>query len=210
MRMLDLVGDDHLDVVGRESGVFQRLADAFLQRVDRELVDLPAVHLQGVELAVEAFPASLGDVAFGAWDVEHFPHVPVGVEFLMQALLAGVVRGAEDHGPGGVAEQHAGPPVLPVDDRAQAVRADHRDVFVRAAHDEVVGDRQPGDQPGAGQVQVHRAAGDRADLADHPAGRGRADDVRRHRRADQQVQVLGSDPGVLERLCHPPRPPGRW
>ena len=60
----------------------------------------------------------------------------------------------DDHGAGAVAEQHAGRPILVVDDARHHVGADHQRVIVRAGRHELAGRRQRVGERRAGRAQI--------------------------------------------------------
>src|SRR3989344_5248404 len=76
----------------------------------------------------------------------------------MRRNNAGLVRGAQHHGAGAVAEQHAGTAVGPVDDARQGFGANHERAACRAGANEFLGDRQGVDKTGAHRLHVARRA----------------------------------------------------
>src|SRR5439155_10391100 len=101
-----------------------------------------------------------------------------------------------------VAEEHAGVAVLPVDDGGESFGADDQHRFVGAGHDELLADFQSVDETGASGFDVESGGVSGAELLLHQAGGGGEEHVRSDGGDDNQLDLVGGDPGLFH------RPPG--
>ena len=77
------------------------------------------------------------------------------------AAVGGFARlrqGFEHDGAGTIAEQHAGPSVVPIEYSRECLGADHQSAFIRAAAQEIVGSGEREDKPRAYRLQVEGRA----------------------------------------------------
>ena len=98
-----------------------------------------------------------------------------------------------------VAEQHAGGPVLPVEQAREGLGADHQRALVRAGAEELVGRRDAEDEARAHCLQVEGCAADHAEAGLHLRRHRREGVVRRGGRDDEEVDVGRTEAGVAQR-----------
>ena len=114
----------------------------------------------------------------------------------------GVVAGAEHHGAGAVAEQHAGAAVVPVEDARDRPRRRppaRSGTCPRRTNWSAVAQRV--DEAAAHRLHVEGRAARRAELRLQHAGRAREDHVRRGGGDDDEVEVAGGDAGRVAARC---------
>ena len=117
----------------------------------------------------------------------------------MPTGVARLVAGGEHDGPGPVAEQDAGGSVGVVQEAGQELRADDQRVPGHAGRDVGAGRRVGVHEARAGRCDVERGCPGVADRLLHQ-GRGRGHPVvRRQRRQDDQVDVVGNEPRGVDR-----------
>ena len=112
-------------------------------------------------------------------------------------------RRRHDDRSGAVAEQHAGRAILVVDDARHHVGADDQRVLVRAARHHLARRRQRVGERRAGRAQVESPRVVRADLVLHQTRGARKHHVRRDGADDDEADVVGREPGALDRLAAP-------
>ena len=186
-----LVRHEPVDVAALQTVVLERLAADVIQCAHRETKDCLAVHVHeraALDRATMQRARHAQDVAVLA----------VGMQVRRQD--AGRRRPFQHHGARAVTEQHAGAPVAPVEQPREHLRADHQGAAVLAARDEPVRDRERIDETRAHGLHVERRAEADAELVLQDAGRGREHDVRRGRRNDDEVDVVGRHAGRRHRL----------
>ncbi len=124
----------------------------------------------------------------------------VGVEPGREDAGVAALLSREHDRAGAVAEQDAGRPVLPVEDSAERLRADHQSVIGHAALQHIVGDRQRVEEAGADRLDVEGDAIVDAECG-LDQGRARREGLVGGRRGEHdQADLLGLDPGRGERL----------
>ncbi len=127
MRLIDLVRDDQLDLIGSQFAGAHRFVDQFLEFGDGEFVDFAPFDLHellaiGDQLLAEGKPASrhaFHSVRAGA----------VGVEGAVDQAAARIAGTLEDHRAGSVAEEDATGAVGVIGDAAEGFGADDQDIF---------------------------------------------------------------------------------
>ncbi len=188
-----LMRNQPVDVRARQPVCIQGFIDDGIQRLDRELEDLVAGHVD-----LDAVIGRVGESARDAHRVVEQVFVPaVGVQVGGKDARLGV--GLQHHRTGTVAEQHAGAAVAPVDHAREGFRTNHQRGFRRSGTDEVVGHAQRIDEARAGGVDVERGAAVGTQAMLQQAGGGREDDVGRGRAQHQQVDFGSIDAGGFER-----------
>ncbi len=148
--------------------------------LDRELEDRAPVHLQEGPAPDDA----VGDAARHRQDIAV---TAVGMEVRRQN--AGRIGRHEDDRTCSVAEEHAGSPVVPVEDPRIDFRADDQRVAGRAAFHHRIGQRKGIDEPAAHGLHVERGSAIRAELRLQNASGRREDHVRCSGRDDDEVDV---------------------
>ena len=122
-------------------------------------------------------------------DLEDVPRRPVRPDHA--ALDAPAIRGvSQDRGTGAVADEDAGPPVFPVDQPAERLRADHEHPADYAGLYHLSRGDQPVDEARAGREEVEGAGALRPDPLLHQAGRGWEEHVGRGRADDDEVEIF--------------------
>ena len=106
----------------------------------------------------------------------------------------------QDDGARAVAEEDAGVAVLPVDDGGELFRADDENGVVDAGGDELVGGDERVKEAGTGGADVIGGGAGGADLALDMAGGGGEGGVGCAGGDDDQVDGLGVNAGLLDRL----------
>ena len=137
--------------------------------------------------------------AAAAENPQNFGHRAVGSQFGRDQAACWRFAGAEQHRAGGVAEQHAGLAIGPVDHPAQGFRADHQRTARHAVTDELVGDDEAVKRAGAGRGNIEGESVERADLGLHESGAGGRGRVAGHRGDNDEIDLAGVDPGEFER-----------
>ena len=184
--------DQPVDAAGRHLRLHQRFVGDFFQHGHGQLEDGRAVHVQ--EFLVDA---AVGRVRRAAQDV-----AVAAVRMQLDRQHPRLLGGRQHDGAGAVAEQHAGGAVVEVEDAGEDFGADHQHVLRMAGLDEGVARRQCVDEAAAHGAQVERGAVvAHAELVlDDARGAGEAaEEVRRGRGDDDQVDLVGVQPGRVER-----------
>ena len=117
----------------------------------------------------------------------------------MSAIWALPFEGATTRGARAVREERGRAAVGAVDEPAEHLGADHEHVVTAPALHLGRGERQGRQEARACRPQVHRARARGTEVACHQRSRVRQDVVRRHRRHQHEVQVLGCDVRLLQR-----------
>jgi hypothetical protein len=102
------------------------------------------------------------------------------------------------HGPGAVAEQHAGRAVVEVQDAREHLGSDHQRLARAAGLDHRVRDGERVHEAAANGLHVESGAAGDAQLVLQDAGRGGEDHVRRGGGDDDQIDILGLDARGLD------------
>jgi hypothetical protein len=102
-------------------------------------------------------------------------------------------------GTGTVAEEDAGAAVLPVEDAGHGLRSHDQRAAGRAGADELVGDADGIDEPGANGLDIEGRTSVDIEALLQQAGGGRKDLIRRRSRQHDQIDVGGSETGCLKR-----------
>ncbi len=118
---------------------------------------------------------------------ENIAIVTIGVQVHRQD--ARFLRGRQHHRSGTVAEQHAGPAVVPVEDTGIDLGADDQCVPCLAGLDHEVGQPQPVDEAAAHGLNIERRTVPRAELVLKDARRRGKHHVRRGRRNHDEIDV---------------------
>jgi len=104
--------------------------------------------------------------------------------------------------PRAVAKQHTGVAVLPIHNRRKFFRANDQHGVIGARHDELLSDFQTVNKPGTRRLQIKRRRPARADFLLDDARCRRKRHVRRDGGNNDEVNLVGSDPGLFHRtLC---------
>ncbi|MNX93093.1 hypothetical protein D3C86_1252670 [compost metagenome] len=191
-----LVQDEVVDLVHGDAGALGDLLDALGDDLDGELVGLAAVHVDRVLHGLDHLDRRRHPRAQGDLDVGRAPAVRAHVAAEQALLLAA----AQHDRAAGVAEEDGGAAVLPVDVLGEQVAADDERRAVHAGGEELAGDDGPVDEAAAGGLHVEGGGGGGADGVLDQGGRGGHGHVRGRGRDDDEIQLGGLDPGVLERL----------
>ena len=130
MRLLDLMRNEPIDLVGRHACFPNHFFRHFGQHFDGEFENARTVHFNVRRTA---------DLAVGnlAGNIEQVEIVAVRLQFAVND--AGFVGCAQYYSSGAVAEQHAGCPVAPVENAAERFCADNQNFLCHAAFDIGVG-----------------------------------------------------------------------
>ena len=112
----------------------------------------------------------------------------------------GIVAGLDDGRAGAITEDHARGAIGVVDDARHDVGADHQRVLARAGGHHLRRRRQRIGESRARGEQVVAPGARRANLVLHQARRARKQHVGRRRADDDEVDVVGREPGAFDRL----------
>ena len=196
-----LVGDEPVDVGGAEPRVRDRLGGDAGHVADGVLEDRVAVHLQEAPARGERL-GRRGEGGAAGLDAEQGGEGAVGPGGGGEDAVLGAALGAlDDDRAGAVAEEDAGGAVGPVGDGAHLLGADDQDAARGAGKDVLAGDVQRVEKAGAGGGQVEAGGVREAELVLHEAGGGGKRRVGRDGGQDEQVDLVGGDAGVAERLA---------
>jgi hypothetical protein len=99
---------------------------------------------------------------------------------------------------GAIAEQNAGPAVVPVEDAGECLRPNDERPFRLSQANEIVGERHSINEARADRLDIESGAPFHAQLCLHPSGCRREGLVRRGRREHDQVQVRTRDARLFE------------
>ena len=178
------------DIVRRE-----RFGHERPQRVDRDLVDLVALHAHARRALAHEFEAARDAVRIQEQILVAAIRMQMGAQDARDRV------GFEDHGARPVREQHAGRAVLPIDDARERLGADHECALRFAQAHELVGNAERIEKAGARRLQAERrAAVDAESLLQQRADVGKHE-IRRRRADADQIHVLGADAGVGHRAA---------
>ena len=158
----------------------------------RELEHLAAVHLQHLLRVVELPRAAPGQQQVLA-------AAAVGAE--LEAEEAAALDRLHHDRAGAVAEEHERRAVVPVEDLREHVAADDERPLRETRREHPVGLRDRVHEAGAAGEQVVGGGVGAPERVGHQRGRGREHHVRRHRGADQEVDLARVDAGLGERLA---------
>ena len=127
-------------------------------------------------LASHAQHARAASGTSAAFDRQNIPMPAIGVQMgRKQAPIlvgAGALTGAQQHGPGAVAKQHAGTAIGPIQDTGIDLSADHQHVAGMARAHHRFSNGKPIDETGTRRGDVKGKAGASADLGLHARGGG--------------------------------------
>ena len=112
---------------------------------------------------------------------------------------AGLIRRFEHHGASAVAKQHAGAAVVPVQDAAENLGADHQRPFGGSVGNHGVGHGQRIHKAAAHGLKIKHGAARHAQLVLNDGGGGRKHHVRGGRGHDDQIDVARLDTGRFHR-----------
>jgi hypothetical protein len=129
----------------------------------------------------------------------------VGIEFGIQnpsiRVVAVTAMGLQHDGSRAIAEQDAGRAVFPVEQPAHRLGTNDEDGLRLAGLDEIVCDRHPVDEAGAHGLNVEGCTAFHAQARLQSRGRCRKGFVGRGRGHDDQVEIVGVDLGVMQRVA---------
>src|SRR5262245_20734590 len=197
-----LVGNEEVQVGGGEPVAPEDRLGALHEHPHGDLEDVVALHLRIVHPRVDRL-ARRRVTRAAAGHVEQLPVLAVGVEVGIDdpgVALAGLQHG----GARGVGQQDAGAPVGEVGDPGQALGADAEHPAVLPGLDELGADGEAVDGSRARGQHVDRAGAPAAETMLQDVGGGGEEHVGRGRAHDDEVDVLGHEVRVLERLLRRP------
>ena len=193
-----LVRDEQVDVRGLETGLGHRRERGRGEGPGGEAIGLAPLHPDEMLAAPDGLRRRRALCATGR-QPDHVGTLRLGGE-LDAEPAAGLGRRRQDDRAGPVAEQDAGVPVGVVEEPGEQLGADHEDVAGHPAGDVGLGHGVGVDEAGAGRRDVHREGLGVADrLLDQRRGR-RHPVVRGERRQQDDVDVVGLQPGHCDGL----------
>lgn len=104
----------------------------------------------------------------------------------------------QDRSAGTIAEEHAGVAIRPIDDARKLFGSDDKDSVVGIGGNKLLRNFDSVEKSGASGAHVETRCIDCTDLSLHETRRAREKHVRRDRGDNDEINVLGSDPGVRD------------
>ena len=149
-----LMGDEQIDVAGRQPGALQRVITGVRHGQDRGLEDFAARHLDVITVILEQlFTRRVRRPAAGP--IQQLGERAVRLQIDRQDPAA-VRAFANDRRTRAVAEQDRRGAVAPIHDAGELLGGDHEHVFGLLGRDDALGGAERKDEPRAGGADVER------------------------------------------------------
>ncbi|MPN15347.1 hypothetical protein SDC9_162678 [bioreactor metagenome] len=193
-----LVGNDALDLRDIEIAPGQCLLCCGHHRLHGIFEDFLAFHPEIMEPVADRLRGG-GAAAPSSWHVQQVAFLSISSHDSGEQTV-GIRTVPENRCSCSIAEQNTGVSILPVDDGSELLRSDHQDGIVRPGHDELLGDFQAVNKPGASSLKVERCGSERAKFPLNQACGRREGHVWSDGCDDNQVNLIGRDSRVGHRL----------